>query len=85
MPPNLATLLSLTTSLDKIMEDMDTKTSEAQARYINNLKNIQSITSTNIENYSKIQDLQTKIQDKKYNELLSNNGIVLQNTSFKTL
>lgn len=76
---------TLTTQLDNIMQDMDTKTASAQAQYINNLKSIQDITSTNIEQYSKLQELTTAQENKRSNELLANNGAILQNTSLTTL
>ena len=76
---------TLTTALDKIMEDMDSKTAEAQSKYIANLKAIQGITSTNIENFTKLQELNDKAANKRTDELLANNGAILQNTSLTTL
>ena len=76
---------TLTTELDKIMKDMDSKTADAQGKYIANLKAIQGITSTNIDNFTKLKDLNDSVANKRTTELLANNGAILQNTSLTTL
>lgn len=67
------------------MQDMDSKTADAQAKYIANLKSIQGITSTNIDNFSKLKDLNDQVANKRTTELLANGGAILQNTSLTTL
>ena len=76
---------TLTTELDKIMKDMDSKTADAQGKYIANLKAIQGITSTNIDNFKKLKDLNDSVANQRTTELLANNGAILQNTSLTTL
>ena len=76
---------TLTDALDGIMKDMDTKTAAAQAQYINNLKGIQDLTTTNLDNFAKLQTLNKNAANETSGGLLANNGAALQNTSLKTL
>lgn len=75
----------LTNALNKINEEFGTKSMDAFNKYLTQVKSIQDITNTTIDQTKKLNDMQTAAADKRFNEYLANNGQLLTNTSTKSL
>ena len=75
----------LTKALDAINEEFWTKSQDVFNKYLSNMKSIQSITNTNIDQQERIIELLDKKQNERYNALLANDWVLLTNTSLNTL
>lgn len=76
---------TLGTALDAIMKEYWMKSADLVTKYAQAFNNLNKNASDWMTLISQANDLQDKIENKRYNEYLDNNWILLQNTSLKTL
>ena len=75
----------LTKALDAINEEFGTRSLDVYSKYLSNMRDIQTITNENIDRQEALEEKIREKTDRRYNELLANNGVLLQNTSLNSL
>lgn len=75
----------LTNALNDIQEEFGTKSLQVFDDYLSNMQKINQIANSNIEQQEKLNNLIESKMDKRYNELIDNNGLLLSNTSLTNL
>lgn len=72
--------LELKNALDAINEEFWTKSLDTYNKYLTNMRAINDIVSSNLDNQEQIMSMQDAKVNQRYNELLANNWLLLQNT-----
>lgn len=75
----------LTDALNAIDEEFGTASLDVFNKYLTNMRSIQDITNTNLETYQKSKEIEDARINKRYNELLDNDWVVLLNSSLNSL
>jgi len=75
----------LTKALNKINDEFWTKSLKVFNDYLTNMRAIQTITNENIIQQDKINTINETRAGKRFNELIANDGLLLQNTSVSSL
>ena len=75
----------LTKALDDINAKYGASAMDITSKYLSNIKAVNDITNQNITTQENLNKLTDQTLNRRYTELLSNNGAILQNTSLKSL